>query len=70
MIQLKDYGIYDGQPIFMEVGEGNLNFSRIIKEAKKAGVKWYIVEQDLYQRDPFDSVKIGFNHLKAMGVDD
>ena len=70
LIHLKDYGIYDGQPIFMEVGEGNLNFPRIIREAKKAGVAWYIVEQDLHQRDPFDSVKISFNNLKAMGVDD
>ncbi|NOY77374.1 MAG: sugar phosphate isomerase/epimerase [Calditrichaeota bacterium] len=70
LIHLKDYGIYDGQPIFVEVGEGNLNFPRIIQRAKEAGVVWYIVEQDLHQRDPFDSVKISFNNLKAMGVDD
>jgi sugar phosphate isomerase/epimerase len=51
-----------------EVGEGNLNWPRILDAAKKAGVEWYIVEQDICERDPFDSLKISLENLKAMGI--
>ncbi len=69
LIHLKDYAILDGQPTFAEVGEGNLNFPRIIETAREAGTRWFIVEQDICQRDPFESVKISFENLKKMGLE-
>ncbi len=68
LIHLKDYAIVDGQPTFAEVGEGNLNFSKILESAKAAGTRWFIVEQDLCQRDPFESVKISLENLQKMGL--
>jgi sugar phosphate isomerase/epimerase len=52
----------------MEVGEGNLNWSAILKAAKSAGVKWFIIEQDTCYRDPFDSLETSLKNLREMGV--
>ncbi|MGC4031867.1 MAG: sugar phosphate isomerase/epimerase [Tepidisphaeraceae bacterium] len=51
------------------VGEGNLNFPRIIESTKKAGTKWFIVEQDnCYGQDPFDCAARSLKNVKAMGL--
>lgn len=68
LVHLKDMTIRDGKQIMAEVGEGNLNWSRIIQACRKAGVEWYIVEQDTCERDPFESLAISLQNLKAMGV--
>jgi sugar phosphate isomerase/epimerase len=54
---------------FAEVGEGNLNWSAIIKAAADASVQFAVVEQDnCYDRDPFESLAISYRNLKAMGL--
>ena len=58
-----------GEQIMAEVGEGNLDWPGILAAAKNAGVQWYIVEQDTCQRDPFESLKISLDNLKAMGLE-
>jgi len=58
----------DRRQIMTEVGEGNLNWKEIIKACKDVGVKWYAVEQDTCERDPFESLAISYNNLKNMGV--
>jgi sugar phosphate isomerase/epimerase len=68
LVHLKDMTIRAGQPIMAEVGEGNLNWPKIIDACKKSGVEWYIVEQDTCERDPFDSLKISLEHLKSWGL--
>ena len=68
LVHLKDMTVRNGQPIMAEVGEGNLNWPKIIDTCKKSGVEWYIVEQDTCERDPFDSLKISLENLKAMGL--
>jgi hypothetical protein len=45
-----------------------MNFPEIIKACREAGVLWYIVEQDICQRDPFESLAISLRNLKKMGV--
>jgi sugar phosphate isomerase/epimerase len=68
-LHLKDMGINsDRQQFMMEVGEGNLNWPAILKSAKSAGVKWYIVEQDTCYRDPFESIEISLKNLQQMGL--
>lgn len=54
--------------VFAEVGEGNLNWARIIEACKKAGTKYYAVEQDICQRPPLESLKISLENLKKMGL--
>ena len=68
-VHFKDMGIRNDRTQFMaEVGVGNLNWPGIIAACKRAGVKWYIVEQDICYRDPFDSVKASLENLRAMGL--
>ena len=68
LVHLKDMTVRKGNPIMAEVGEGNLNWPRIITACKKSGVEWYIVEQDTCERDPFESLAISLKNLKAWGL--
>lgn len=68
VIHLKDMVMVDGQQTMAEVGEGNLNWPAILEACEYAGVEWYAVEQDICQRDPFESLKISYDNLSAMGL--
>lgn len=68
VVHFKDMGIIDNQIVMTEVGEGNLNWPRIIAACRAAGVRWYAVEQDVCRRDPFDSLAISLRNLQAMGL--
>ena len=56
---------------FAPVGEGNLNWERILKEAEAAGAEYLLVEQDRFydDEDPFEEVAKSYNNLKAMGYE-
>jgi len=56
------------EQLMAEVGEGNLNWPEILKACAEAGVQWYIAEQDVCQRDPFDSLAISLAHMKSWGL--
>ena len=69
VVHLKDMTIQDGRTqVMAEVGEGNLNWPAILDACREANVEWYAIEQDICQRDPFESLAISFRNLKAMGV--
>ena len=68
VVHLKDMVIHDGVPVMAEIGEGNLNWPAILTACREAGVGWCAVEQDVCQRDPFDSLKISFDYLTAAGL--
>lgn len=69
-VHLKDMAITpERQQLMAEVGEGNLNWPGILQACRGAGVQWYIVEQDICQRDPFESLEISLKNLKGMGVE-
>lgn len=51
---------------FKEVGSGSLNFAAILKEAPKAGVKHFFVEQDQTPGDPLDSLRKSFEYLSKL----
>ena len=68
VVHLKDMVVLNGQQAMAEVGEGNLNWPAILQACREAGVEWYAVEQDECQRDPFESLKISYDNLKAMGL--
>jgi sugar phosphate isomerase/epimerase len=66
LLHLKDYTVDDqAQPIMAPLGEGNLNFPTILREAQAAACEWYIVEQDLCAEDPFASIATSLSYLKA-----
>ena len=65
-VHLKDWGIVEGKPEFRAIGEGSLDWKRIIAAAKKSGAKDFIVEQDNCKvtDDPFLSYSISRKNLK------
>ncbi len=67
ILHLKDMKrVSDGQS-FAELGEGNMNFDDILYEASLAGIKYYIVEQDISE-NPLKSAKISFEFMKKYRV--
>lgn len=68
VVHLKDMVIMDNQQVMAEVGEGNLNWPAVLQACQEANVEWYAVEQDICQRDPFESLKISYDNLSAMGL--
>jgi sugar phosphate isomerase/epimerase len=52
-----------GTKAITEVGNGTINFDRIFKARKKAGLKYWFVEQDTSKRDMFESLTISRNNL-------
>lgn len=68
IVHLKDMAIVQGEQVMAEVGEGNLNWPRILSACRDTGVQWYAVEQDTCQRDPFDSLAISLRNLHTMGL--
>jgi len=67
-IHCKDLTVLDWETAMAEVGEGNLDWEEIIKASEEAGVEWYLVEQDVCRRDPFESLAISFRNLNRMGI--
>ncbi len=68
VIHLKDMVILNGQQTMAEIGEGNLNWPAILDACRDGGVEWYAVEQDICQRDPFESLAISMRNLHDMGL--
>jgi len=64
LIHLKDFiMLNEHESYYAEIGNGNLDIKNIVKEAELSGCKWYIVEQDECQGDPFISIETSFNNL-------
>jgi sugar phosphate isomerase/epimerase len=72
VVHLKDMAVVpDGwnvQQMMAEVGEGNLDWPDILAACEEAGVEWAAVEQDICQRDPFESLAMSYHNLRAMGL--
>ena len=51
-----------------EVGNGVVDFDAIFAASEDAGVEWYIVEQDNWERPSIDSARISLENLKARGI--
>ncbi len=52
-------------PQRIEIGSGNLNFPDIIKVGEETGVKYFVVEDEVYSTgDPMDSVRISAEYIR------
>lgn len=66
LIHLKDYGyLPENKPTWCEIGRGTFDWPKIIAAAARTGCEWFVVEQDTCPGDPFDSLRISFDHIKA-----
>ncbi len=75
IIHFKDYAIVGGAvkiedvcKEFAEVGEGNIDWPKVIAACRDIGVEFAIVEQDTCPGDPFDSLKISFDNMVKFGL--
>ena len=70
ILHLKDMTVVKKEnetiPYITEVGNGHLNWDGIFEAAEKAGVKYYVIEQDAnwIDDDPFKSLEFSVNFLK------
>ena len=64
-IHLKDMAVSGWEPIMAPVGEGNLDFDKIIKAAERCGTKHLLVEQDTCIGSPFDCLETSFKNLQG-----
>jgi len=64
VIHVKDMEVVEKiGPVMCPVGEGNLNWRRIIEVCELAGTEWYVVEQDDCRRDPIDCLRSSWEFL-------
>lgn len=53
---------------FAEVGQGNMNWPKLLPAAQAAGAEYFFVEQDdTYGRDPFDCLRESREYLASIG---
>lgn len=68
-IHLKDMACVKGAQKMAPVGEGNINFDRVLQAAEQAGTKYLLVEQDdCNGEDPFSCLKRSYQYLKSKGL--
>ncbi|MBQ6540751.1 MAG: sugar phosphate isomerase/epimerase [Clostridia bacterium] len=68
-IHLKDMSIFENRQRMAVVGEGNINFSRVLYEAENAGTEYLLVEQDdCNGEDPFECLKRSYRRLTSWGL--
>lgn len=68
-IHLKDLEIVDKDQRMAPIGNGSMNFKKIVKTAENVGVKYLLVEQDdCYGKDPFECLKTSYEYLKSLGL--
>lgn len=48
----------------LELGQGSVNLPAVIEAADQAGVEWLIVEQDVCQNPPLQSIENSYNWVK------
>lgn len=68
LLHMKDFGVNEqNQPVFREIGYGNLDWKSIISASEKSGCKWFIIEQDAAWKndDPFESLKLSFEYTSS-----
>ncbi len=60
----------DKEGKFAPVGEGTIDFGRILEKKEVSGLKYYIVEQDMtWELNPLEAIKISHKGLKKFGFD-
>lgn len=69
-IHLKDMAVKGWDPVMAPVGEGNMNFKKILDTCESlGGVKYLLVEQDTCEGSPFDCLKTSYENLKKLGYE-
>ena len=65
LVHVKDMDA-TAQRSFTDVGKGTIDFRRIFRRARQAGIQHYFYEQDETPGDPFLSAKASYAYLRAL----
>jgi len=68
-VHFKDLKVKNSTPVFAEIGNGNLDWDEIIKACDESEAEYALVEQDICEGNPFDSLEISYNYLKNKGFE-
>ena len=69
ILHLKDMKRTEEGHTFAEIGNGNLYFEGIIKTAHDCGIKHFVVEQDVCEGDPIESLRQSYKYIKGLWGD-
>jgi len=64
VIHVKDKAMLGSEPIMAPVGEGNLDWARLLPACVAAEAQWLTVEQDECRQDPFDCLRSSLEFLR------
>ena len=64
LVHLKDMTT-DEEQFFAELGTGGVDIEAVLNVGEAAGVQWWVVEQDVSRKTPFESIEISINYLKT-----
>lgn len=67
LVHLKDMTL-DEEKFFAELGTGGVNLQAILNRGEENVVKWWIIEQDVCRRNPFESIETSIQYLKKVGL--
>lgn len=65
-LHLKDMDLKDDKKVSTEIGSGILNLGEYIQVGEQEGVKWFVIEQEDYDRNPMDIARDNLQNLKKL----
>lgn len=64
-----DYTVFEVEPsAFLEIGDGSIDFRKILEACKVAGVQYAFLDQDHTALDKMESVKKSVEYLKNLAL--
>ena len=67
LCHIKDYKKEaDGKVVQQNLGQGVMNYKAILKQARKSGMKYFLVEQEQYPESPLASMKYDAEYMKGL----
>ena len=63
-LHLKDMKVEDGEKKSTEIGSGVLDLQHYVETGKKHNVKWFLIEQEDYDRNPMDVAQDNLKNLR------
>lgn len=68
LAHVKDVRMENGRGVSLAVGQGVVDWERVLPACARAGVVWHIVEDDEPPGDPFDSLATSLEALRRAGL--
>jgi sugar phosphate isomerase/epimerase len=68
LVHIKDMVKEGGKVVQKDFGKGTVDYPTILKAAKKAGIKYYIVEQEEYPVSSIESMRVDADWMKKLSI--